>query len=43
MYLYQLGFETRSLGFGAAVGYSLLAILVLVSALNYYLVGTNDE
>lgn len=42
-YLYQLGFETRELGFGAAVGYTLLVILVLVSVLNYLLVGTNDE
>lgn len=42
-YLYQLGFETRELGFGAAVGYTLLAILVLVSVLNYYIVGTNNE
>jgi multiple sugar transport system permease protein len=42
-YLYQLGFETRELGFGAAVGYTLLAILILVSVLNYYIVGTNNE
>ncbi|RBI60092.1 sugar ABC transporter permease [halophilic archaeon] len=42
-YLYQLGFQSRELGFGAAVGYTLLAILVLVSALNYYIVGTNNE
>ncbi|QZP36938.1 carbohydrate ABC transporter permease [Halobaculum magnesiiphilum] len=42
-YLYQLGFETRQLGFGSAVGYTLLAILVVVSALNYYIVGTNNE
>ncbi|ODR79183.1 ABC transporter permease [Haladaptatus sp. W1] len=43
LYLYQLGFETRDLGFGAAVGYTLLAILVGVSILNYVIVGTNNE
>jgi len=43
MYLYQLGFETRELGFGAAVGYTLLVILVLVSLANYKIVGTTDE
>jgi len=42
-YLYQLGFQTRELGFGSAVGYTLLLILVGVSVLNYVLVGTNDE
>ncbi|SFR64550.1 carbohydrate ABC transporter permease [Halogeometricum limi] len=42
-YLYELGFQTRELGFGAAVGYTLLLILVGVSMLNYVLVGTNDE
>lgn len=42
-YLYELGFETRSLGFGAAVGYTLLVILVLISALNYYIIGGNNE
>lgn len=42
-YLYQLGFETRDLGFGAAVGYTLLAILVGVSVLNYLLVGRTNE
>lgn len=42
-YLYQLGFESRDLGFGAAVGYTLLAILVGVSVLNYFLVGVNNE
>jgi multiple sugar transport system permease protein len=42
-YLYQLGFQTRELGFGAAVGYTLLVILVGVSVLNYLLVGTTDE
>lgn len=42
-YLYELGFQTRELGFGAAVGYTLLVILVLVSLVNYKLVGTNDE
>jgi multiple sugar transport system permease protein len=43
LYLYQLGFKTRELGFGAAVGYTLLLILVGVSVLNYLLVGGNDE
>ncbi|WP_433631824.1 carbohydrate ABC transporter permease [Halomicrococcus sp. NG-SE-24] len=43
LYLYQLGFQTRELGFGAAVGYTLLVILIGVSLLNYYLVGTNDD
>lgn len=43
LYLYQLGFETRELGFGSAVGYTLLGILVLVSVLNYYLVGGTNE
>ncbi|RLM33180.1 carbohydrate ABC transporter permease [Haloarcula sp. Atlit-120R] len=42
-YLYELGFQTRELGFGAAVGYTLLLILVGVSVLNYVLVGTNNE
>ncbi|SEP16683.1 carbohydrate ABC transporter membrane protein 1, CUT1 family (TC 3.A.1.1.-) [Halogranum amylolyticum] len=42
-YLYQLGFQTRELGFGSAVGYTLLLILIGVSALNYVIVGTNDE
>ncbi|MFC6976014.1 carbohydrate ABC transporter permease [Halomicroarcula sp. GCM10025709] len=43
VYLYELGFRARELGFGAAVGYTLLAILVGVSILNYVLVGTNNE
>ncbi|WP_229124952.1 carbohydrate ABC transporter permease [Halapricum desulfuricans] len=43
LYLYRLGFETRQLGFGAAVGYTLLVILIGVSVLNYYVVGGNDE
>lgn len=42
LYLYQLGFETRELGFGSAVGYTLLGILILVSVLNYYFIGTNE-
>jgi multiple sugar transport system permease protein len=42
-YLYELGFQTRELGFGAAVGYTLLAILVGISVLNYLIVGTNNE
>lgn len=41
-YLYTVGFKARELGFAAAVGYTLLMILVGVSLLNYYLVGTND-
>jgi multiple sugar transport system permease protein len=43
LYLYELGFKTRELGFGAAVGYTLLVILVGVSVLNYLLVGGDNE
>lgn len=43
LYLYELGFERRNLGFAAAVGYALLVILIGVSVLNYYLVGLTDE
>jgi multiple sugar transport system permease protein len=43
LYLYRLGFETRQLGFGAAVGYTLLVILIGVSILNYYIIGENNE
>lgn len=43
LYLYQLGFETRDLGFGAAVGYTLLAILVAVSVVNYLIVRRSNE
>lgn len=42
-YLYELGFQTRELGFGSAVGYTLLLILIGVSALNYLIVGANNE
>lgn len=38
LYLYTLGFKAHELGFAAAVGYTLLLVLVGVSALNYYLV-----
>jgi multiple sugar transport system permease protein len=38
-YLYQLGFQTFDLGYGAAVGYIILLILVGVSVLNYVVVG----
>lgn len=38
-YLYQLGFQTFDLGYGAAVGYVILLILVGVSVLNFILVG----
>ncbi|WP_226013538.1 carbohydrate ABC transporter permease [Halomicrobium salinisoli] len=38
-YLYQLGFQTFDLGYGAAVGYVILLILVGVSVLNYVIVG----
>ncbi|WP_254547096.1 carbohydrate ABC transporter permease [Halomarina pelagica] len=43
LYLYELGFQTRELGFGAAVGYTLLIVLVSISLLNYYLLGVGDE
>lgn len=43
LYLYELGFQTRELGFGSAVGYTLLVILVGVSLINYYIVGMSDE
>ncbi|MFC7078202.1 carbohydrate ABC transporter permease [Haloarcula halophila] len=42
-YLYQLGFQTFDLGYGAAVGYVILIILVGVSIINYYLVGQGVE
>lgn len=42
-YLYQLGFQTFDLGYGAAVGYVILLILVGVSVLNYFLVGRGVE
>ncbi|SFR97065.1 carbohydrate ABC transporter membrane protein 1, CUT1 family [Halomicrobium zhouii] len=38
-YLYQLGFKTFDLGYGAAVGYVILLILIGVSVLNYAIVG----
>ena len=37
-YLYELGFESFDLGYGAAVGYILLMILVVVSLVNYYVI-----
>jgi multiple sugar transport system permease protein len=42
-YLYQLGFKTFDLGYGAAVGYVILFILVGVSLGNYFLVGRGIE
>lgn len=42
-YLYELGFRTFDLGYGAAVGYVILLILVLVSIANYYVIERGVE
>jgi multiple sugar transport system permease protein len=36
MYLYQSGFQSRSFGYAAAIGYILFLILISVSLVNYY-------
>lgn len=42
-YLYELGFKTFDLGYGAAVGYVILLILVGISLANYFVVGQQIE
>lgn len=43
MYLYESAFSQRDFGYAAAIGYVLTAILVLVSIVNYYLLGDDNE
>lgn len=42
-YLYELGFSSFDLGYGAAVGYIILAILVGVSFVNFYIIEGSVE
>lgn len=42
-YLYVLGFQRRQLGYAAAVGYILLVVLIVVSVINYKLIGINNN
>ncbi len=42
-YLYELGFRTFDLGYGAAVGYVILLILIGVSVLNYAVIERGVE
>ena len=42
-YLYELGFRSFDLGYGAAVGYVILLILVGVSVLNYVVIDSGVE
>lgn len=42
-YLYQLGFKTFDLGYGAAVGYVIMLLLVGISMLNYAVIGRGVE
>ncbi|TYL37808.1 ABC transporter permease [Natronococcus pandeyae] len=37
-YLYELGFRTFDLGYGAAVGYVIMVILIAISLVNYYVI-----
>lgn len=43
MYLYQSAFNQRNFGYAAAIGYVLTGILVLVSIVNYYFLGGDNE
>lgn len=42
-YLYELGFSSFDLGYGAAVGYIILAILIGVSLVNFYIIEGSVE
>lgn len=43
MYLYQSGFQSRSFGYAAAIGYILFLILISVSLVNYYALSGDDN
>lgn len=43
MYLYEAAFNQQNFGYAATIGYVLTAILVVVSILNYYLIGGDNE
>lgn len=43
MYLYRAAFESQNFGYAAAVGYFLFFVLIAVSALNFFILGGEDE
>ncbi|GGN20317.1 carbohydrate ABC transporter permease [Halarchaeum nitratireducens] len=41
-YLYRSAFSQQQYGYGAAIGYVLVMILVLIAVINFKVIGTND-
>ncbi len=43
MYLYKFGFETHQVGYAAAIAYSLFIIILIVSAIQFKLLGGKED
>lgn len=43
MYLYKFGFETYQVGFASAIAYTLFGIILVVSVLQFKLLGSKED